>query len=52
MTEVDCDLHNFIAGDRPRSRKAYDDFFTFWRNADRDIPILQAARSEYRANEF
>ena len=30
------------------ARKAYDDFFVLWSNADPDLPILQAARAEYQ----
>src|SRR5450432_2085490 len=36
-----------LAGDAPRSRAAYDAFFTLWKNADADIPILKQARAEY-----
>ena len=36
-----------IAGDTARSRRAYQDFFALWREADSDIPILQEARQEY-----
>ena len=35
-------------GDRENSRKAYDDFFTAWKNADPDIPILRQAKAEYK----
>jgi eukaryotic-like serine/threonine-protein kinase len=35
-------------GDREKSRKAYDDFFTTWKNADPDIPILRQAKAEYK----
>jgi DNA-binding winged helix-turn-helix (wHTH) protein/tetratricopeptide (TPR) repeat protein len=35
-------------GDHDLSRKAYDDFFTTWKDADPDIPILQQAKSEYK----
>jgi tetratricopeptide (TPR) repeat protein len=35
-------------GDRENSRKAYDDFFTRWKDADADIPILIQAKAEYR----
>ena len=38
-----------IEGDLVRSRKAYEEFFSLWENADPDIPILQAARKEYRS---
>jgi len=36
-----------LAGDTVRSRKAYEDFFALWRNADPDIPILIEAKKEY-----
>ncbi len=35
-------------GDQENSRKAYDDFFTTWKDADPDIPILRQAKAEYR----
>ena len=36
-----------LAGDAPKSKAAYQDFFTLWKEADPDVPILVAARSEY-----
>jgi len=36
-----------VAGDTARSRKAYEDFFELWKDADSDIPVLQQAKSEY-----
>jgi eukaryotic-like serine/threonine-protein kinase len=30
-----------------KSRAAYQDFFTLWKDADPDIPILKAAKAEY-----
>jgi tetratricopeptide (TPR) repeat protein/predicted Ser/Thr protein kinase len=36
-----------LAGDLAQSRKAYQDFFALWKDADSDIPILQQARAEY-----
>jgi len=36
-----------LAGDLPQSRKAYQDFFALWKDADPDIPILQQAKAEY-----
>jgi eukaryotic-like serine/threonine-protein kinase len=33
-------------GDTPKARAAYQDFLSFWKNADPGIPILQAAKSE------
>jgi tetratricopeptide (TPR) repeat protein len=34
-------------GDSENSRKAYDDFFATWRDADPNIPILKQAKAEY-----
>jgi eukaryotic-like serine/threonine-protein kinase len=36
-----------IQGDTAKARSAYQDFLTLWRDADADIPILVAAKSEY-----
>jgi tetratricopeptide (TPR) repeat protein len=36
-----------LAGDVPRSRKAYQDFFVLWKDADPDIPVLRQAKAEY-----
>ena len=36
-----------LTGDTAKSRKAYQDFFAVWKDADPDIPILQEARREY-----
>jgi eukaryotic-like serine/threonine-protein kinase len=36
-----------LAGDITKSRKAYEDFFTLWKDADPDIPILLEAKKEY-----
>lgn len=35
------------AGDRSQALKAYQDFLDAWKDADADLPILQAARAEY-----
>jgi tetratricopeptide (TPR) repeat protein len=35
-------------GEREKSRKAYDDFFTTWKDADRNIPILLQAKAEFK----
>jgi eukaryotic-like serine/threonine-protein kinase len=37
-----------MQGDRDESRKAYDVFFTTWKDADPDIPILRKAKAEYK----
>lgn len=36
-----------LQGDTVRSRAAYEDFLRLWKDADADIPILIAAKSEY-----
>jgi len=37
-----------LQGDREDSRKAYNEFFTTWKDADPDIPILRQAKAEYK----
>ena len=37
-----------MQGDREKGRKAYDEFFTTWKDADPDIPILRQAKDEYK----
>ena len=32
--------------DTAQSRKAYEDFFAVWKEADADLPILRAAKRE------
>ena len=36
-----------LQGDTVRSRAAYQDFLGLWKDADADIPVLIAAKSEY-----
>ena len=36
-----------IAGDTAGARKAYQDFFALWKDADADLPVLAQARKEY-----
>jgi serine/threonine protein kinase/tetratricopeptide (TPR) repeat protein len=36
-----------LQGDAVKARAAYQDFFTLWKDADPDIPVLIAAKSEY-----
>ena len=36
-----------LRGDAVGARKAYEDFFALWRDADPDIPILIEAKKEY-----
>jgi eukaryotic-like serine/threonine-protein kinase len=34
-------------GDAAKARTAYQDFFALWKDADADVPVLVAAKSEY-----
>jgi serine/threonine protein kinase/tetratricopeptide (TPR) repeat protein len=36
-----------LARDKPRARKAYQDLFALWKDADKDIPVLIEAKKEY-----
>jgi Tfp pilus assembly protein PilF len=36
-----------MQGDTAKARAAYQDFLTLWKDADPDIPVLVAAKSEY-----
>ena len=36
-----------LQGDTAKSRTAYQEFFTLWKDADPDIPILKQAKAEY-----
>jgi DNA-binding winged helix-turn-helix (wHTH) protein/Flp pilus assembly protein TadD len=36
-----------LAGDKTKSRAAFQDFFTLWKDADADIPILNEAKAEF-----
>ncbi|HEV2233034.1 MAG TPA: protein kinase [Terriglobia bacterium] len=36
-----------LAGDKDKSRTAYQNFLALWKDADPDIPILQQAKVEY-----
>jgi hypothetical protein len=33
--------------DAAKAKRAYQDFFTLWKDADPDIPILKQAKAEY-----
>ena len=36
-----------LQGDTAKARTKYQDFFTLWKDADPDIPILKQAKAEY-----
>ena len=37
-----------LPGDTVTSRKAYEDLFALWKDADPDLPILNEAKKEYQ----
>ena len=36
-----------MQGDTAKARAAYGDFFSLWKDADGDVPVLLAAKAEY-----
>ena len=40
-------LARALSGDTMKTKRAYDDLLTLWKNADPDIPVLKEARAEY-----
>lgn len=36
-----------LTGDKDRSRTAYQDLLSHWKNADPDLPVLKEAKAEY-----
>jgi tetratricopeptide (TPR) repeat protein len=36
-----------LAGDKIKSKTAYQDFLSLWNDADPDIPIFRQAKAEY-----
>jgi tetratricopeptide (TPR) repeat protein len=36
-----------VSGDAAKTRAAYQDFLTLWKDADPDIPVLQQAKAEF-----
>jgi tetratricopeptide (TPR) repeat protein len=38
-----------MAGDKANAKKAYQDFFATWKDADADLPMLVAAKKEFAA---
>ena len=37
-----------LTGDTAKARKAYQDFFALWKDADPDLPVLIEAKNEYK----
>jgi eukaryotic-like serine/threonine-protein kinase len=38
-----------MLGRKAESRKAYEEFFELWKDADKDLPIILKARKEFQA---
>jgi eukaryotic-like serine/threonine-protein kinase len=38
-----------MTGSKVEAKKAYEDFFTLWKDADADLPVLVTAKKEYAA---
>jgi len=36
-----------VSQETPKAKKAYEDFFALWKDADPDVPILKQAKAEY-----
>jgi len=36
-----------LSGDAVKAKAAYQDFFTLWKDADSDVPVLARAKAEY-----
>jgi hypothetical protein len=36
-----------IQGETAKAQAAYQDFFTLWKDADPDLPMLKQAKAEY-----
>jgi eukaryotic-like serine/threonine-protein kinase len=36
-----------VSGDMVKAKNAYHEFFTLWKDADADLPVLQRAKAEY-----
>jgi hypothetical protein len=36
-----------MQGDAAKAKSAYQDFLTLWKNADPDVPVVVAAKSEF-----
>jgi len=47
MARLDLARAYALQGDTSAARKAYQDFFALWKDADRDVPRLKQAQAEY-----
>ena len=47
MARVQLGRAFLMAGDKANAKAAYQDFFSLWKDADPDIPILKQAKAEF-----
>ena len=47
LAHLELGRANAMAGDVDKARASYQEFFTLWKNAEPNIPILIAAKAEY-----
>jgi tetratricopeptide (TPR) repeat protein len=47
LTHLELGRAHALSGDNVKARASYQNFFTLWKDADPDVPILIAAKSEY-----
>jgi eukaryotic-like serine/threonine-protein kinase len=47
LAHLDLGRAYAMAGDTAKAKAAYQDFFTLWKDADPDVPILKQANTEY-----
>ena len=47
LARLDLARAYVLQGNSDNARPAYQDFFTLWKDADPDIPILKQAEAEY-----
>ncbi|HEX3321714.1 MAG TPA: serine/threonine-protein kinase [Terriglobales bacterium] len=47
LTQLQLGRAKVLAGDQDGARQAYRKFLEVWKDADTDIPVLRAAKSEY-----
>jgi len=47
LAQVELARASALNGDPAKARKAYQDFFTMWKDADSTLPVLVSAQQEY-----
>jgi hypothetical protein len=47
LTRLELARAYSVQGDRANARTEYQEFLTFWKHADPDIPILKQEHAEY-----